>query len=392
MKAFILIFIFLFSVKALWSVQFSYVNETGRILRFKNLVRYSVIVNGEPYGSMDEMNKVVLELQSLSNQWGFYSGKFSSFSRDINLADSYKLNEEYLSSFYQDEQGVQIVWNSSLLPTTRSIPTFPTNDLKIGDTWSAPGEEVHRSVLNTNTVFRVKVEPAYRYLGNETIDGRLLARIAIDYHIQYFPRKDPDMLSFTGYTHNTLYWDISNRMPYFYFEEFAFMYTARTGETIFYKGLAESKVEYVSDLTNQKQQVFAELSNSAGHASNGMTVRETNDGIIVNLGNILFDINKATIKKEFETRLDKLAEILRKYPRLDIAVSGHTDIIGTAAYNQSLSEARAKAISDYLISKGINPTRISFKGYGSLQPVADNTSEDGRTKNRRVEIKIITRE
>jgi outer membrane protein OmpA-like peptidoglycan-associated protein len=236
------------------------------------------------------------------------------------------------------------------------------------------------------------MEVSYRYLGDEQMDGKILAKLAIDYHVMYFPRVDADLRSYTGFVHNTLYWDAAAKAPYYYFDDFSFMYMMRSGESYFLRGSSESKVEFVSDLTNTARDALAqELSNHLP-ANKGVTVQSLDDGVLVNLGNILFDVNRASVKQDFEPQLDKLAEILRKYPRIDIAVSGHTDNTGTDHYNRQLSELRAKAISDALIRRGIDPTRISYSGYGSDKPMADNATEAGRTLNRRVEIKLITRE
>jgi outer membrane protein OmpA-like peptidoglycan-associated protein len=116
------------------------------------------------------------------------------------------------------------------------------------------------------------------------------------------------------------------------------------------------------------------------------------DGILVNLGNILFDINRATLRPEALATLDKLAKILRDYPQVDLQVSGHTDITGNEQYNQVLSEQRAKAVADYLAEQGIASHRVSYIGYGSTRPVSNNETTTGRAANRRVEIKILTDE
>jgi outer membrane protein OmpA-like peptidoglycan-associated protein len=75
--------------------------------------------------------------------------------------------------------------------------------------------------------------------------------------------------------------------------------------------------------------------------------------------------------------------------KMKIEISGHTDITGSEPLNFKLSEARAKAVVDYLIKKGIARSRMEFKGFGSLQPIAENTTSSGRAKNRRVEFKIL---
>ena len=78
------------------------------------------------------------------------------------------------------------------------------------------------------------------------------------------------------------------------------------------------------------------------------------------------------------------------YPQMTIEIGGHTDGKGSEAYNQRLSENRAKAVVDYLVSKGVDAKRLKYKGYGKTMPVDTNDTEEGRAKNRRVEFKILS--
>jgi outer membrane protein OmpA-like peptidoglycan-associated protein len=84
--------------------------------------------------------------------------------------------------------------------------------------------------------------------------------------------------------------------------------------------------------------------------------------------------------------LQKVADLLSKDPALKVEVQGHTDNVGGDAYNQTLSEARARAVMDWLVKHGVAAGRLTAKGYGKTRPVADNGSDEGRAKNRRVEI------
>jgi hypothetical protein len=106
------------------------------------------------------------------------------------------------------------------------------------------------------------------------------------------------------------------------------------------------------------------------------------------LENVLFQTNQSTLLKESFVTLDKLVEQLKKNGQLKIEIDGHTDNIGDEIQNQKLSEERAKEIVVYLISKGIDKSRLSFKGFGSTQPIASNKTEEGRKKNRRVTFSI----
>ncbi len=110
---------------------------------------------------------------------------------------------------------------------------------------------------------------------------------------------------------------------------------------------------------------------------------------VFKLQHIYFDVGKATLRSESFKSLDNLAELLKVKDEMVIEIAGHTDNTGDKNANLRLSQARAEAVRDYLIKKGIAPSRIIARGYGDTQPVATNDTEEGRQMNRRVEIRII---
>jgi OmpA-OmpF porin, OOP family len=100
---------------------------------------------------------------------------------------------------------------------------------------------------------------------------------------------------------------------------------------------------------------------------------------------VLFDINSAEVKSEAYPMLTEAVLILKKNPDLNVEIDGHTDNTGTAAYNMTLSVKRAEAIKDHLVTRGIDPSRLTTKGFGFTKPAASNKTKEGRAKNRRVE-------
>lgn len=102
-----------------------------------------------------------------------------------------------------------------------------------------------------------------------------------------------------------------------------------------------------------------------------------------------FDFDKAVVKPEGKKALDVLAEKFKTMNTEVIIAVGHTDSIGSDAYNQKLSERRAQAVKAYLVSKGVDAKRIYTEGKGEKQPIADNKTKEGRAKNRRVEVEIV---
>jgi outer membrane protein OmpA-like peptidoglycan-associated protein len=123
------------------------------------------------------------------------------------------------------------------------------------------------------------------------------------------------------------------------------------------------------------------------------TVERVGEGITVEFASaVLFAVNKSDLSTEAKGNLDKLVTVLNTYPDTNIEVQGHTDDTGTETYNQTLSEKRATAVSTYLTSKAIVASRVTTKGYGELTPKYDNTTDEGRTNNRRVEFLITANE
>jgi outer membrane protein OmpA-like peptidoglycan-associated protein/tetratricopeptide (TPR) repeat protein len=115
---------------------------------------------------------------------------------------------------------------------------------------------------------------------------------------------------------------------------------------------------------------------------------EANASII--LKNVFFDVNKFDLKPESEAELDKLVQLLNDNPSVKIQIGGHTDNVGKPADNLALSNNRAKAVVNFLAAKNIAPQRLTAKGFGETQPIADNKTEEGRALNRRTEIKVIS--
>jgi len=106
------------------------------------------------------------------------------------------------------------------------------------------------------------------------------------------------------------------------------------------------------------------------------------------MSDVLFDTGKFTLKPSTQVSLAKVATILQLYPGLKVQVEGYTDSVGGDEYNQKLSENRANAVHDFLVSNGVPATNVSAQGYGKADPVADNGTAAGRAQNRRVNLVV----
>lgn len=106
-------------------------------------------------------------------------------------------------------------------------------------------------------------------------------------------------------------------------------------------------------------------------------------------GDVAFDVDRSEIKPDFSAALDKIAAQLKSQPDTRLEVVGHADSQGSDAYNQRLSEKRATAVADYLITAGVRDGRLNVRGAGESEPISSNDTEDGRAQNRRVEIRSL---
>jgi len=123
-----------------------------------------------------------------------------------------------------------------------------------------------------------------------------------------------------------------------------------------------------------------------------LEARPTERGMVLTLGDVLFDFNKANLKPGGMKVVNRLASFMQEYPNRNVQVEGYTDSIGSSEYNENLSLRRALAVQQALVNRGISANRISVRGFGEQFPVAGNETEAGRQRNRRVEIVISDKE
>ncbi|UCE04124.1 MAG: OmpA family protein [Candidatus Latescibacterota bacterium] len=125
----------------------------------------------------------------------------------------------------------------------------------------------------------------------------------------------------------------------------------------------------------------------------GADVKQVGEELVVTFDSpILFDTDSSVLKSESMRMLDDVARVLVDYPDTDVLIKGHTDNTGSEAHNQSLSERRARAVENYLATRGVSIARLRSMGFGESLPVASNSDDYGRSQNRRVELQIAANE
>lgn len=153
------------------------------------------------------------------------------------------------------------------------------------------------------------------------------------------------------------------------------------------RALAEAERMQAQIARQEAESARAELQ-AVRQMLDDLQARQTDRGLVVTLGDVLFETDRAEIKPGAQRNLDKLVAALTEHPQTTLAIEGHTDSTGSAGYNLDLSQRRADAVAAYLVARGVDRRRIVTRGLGQDYPVASNSEASGRQQNRRVEIII----
>ncbi|MBI1987136.1 MAG: OmpA family protein [Nitrospinae bacterium] len=148
----------------------------------------------------------------------------------------------------------------------------------------------------------------------------------------------------------------------------------------------QKEMEQLASQINAQQQTARQQDQSPIRA-----VRQEDQLVIIMPSSTLFDTNSTQLHPGAQNSLREVADILKRYPHSDVIIGGHTDGTGTSTYNQRLSEERADAVRAFLVAQGVDPNRLSARGYGETMPVASNETTAGRQQNRRVELQVKPR-
>jgi len=380
-----------FSVQA---ETFRYIHRAGEKYRIISTVNENVYVNYLLSHKAEIVNRIAVEVTAVSGEKGTHKAVFQTAEKasGVGAGKSFQWAREYESEFVRDAEGYLTIDPKYYMPVVRNVPVFPDRDLKIGETWTADGYEMHdfRDSFGIEEPYRIPFTATYKYLGLRKWKDAEYPAFSVSYRITYEPaavggRTWPKRIM--GASDQTVFWDSTAGYEVAYKEEFRMVFELSDGRTIEYKGNAEAEV--IESAVMDKQKIAEEITEQIKDIPDA-AVKVVDDGVTITLEDIQFEADSAVLRNSEKAKLDKIAAILALYPDRDILVGGHTALAGTAEGRALLSEQRAAAVADYLLSKGVRtPERVIVQGYGADFPVADNVSEEGRRRNRRVEITIL---
>ncbi|AFG38094.1 OmpA family protein [Spirochaeta africana] len=368
--------------------------QAGERYRILSTVRQNVFVDGRFSHSAEILNRLQISIEETEGRRGYIlldyeSGEMVDFAPGV-----YHTRNRYHSEFWRDEFGVYEISDEYFVPVVRNVPVWPDHPLRPGDTWSYDGYEVHdfREPFGIAEPYRFPVPVRYTYLGAEEINGRIFDVVEIDYTVFHrSPRRTQSVYPATvsGYSEQLLYFDRENGRPAFYEEEYDLEIRMNTGAVYRFTGTADAHVVESERLDRDRvrDDIRRELEQSEVPDA---SVEEHERGITIRLSDIQFPPDSAELLPSEREKIRRIGDILRQYPDHDVLVSGHTALAGTPEGRMRLSEQRAAAVGRYLTELGVrDPDRLFIEGHGAEDPVAPNDTEDGRRRNRRVEMTII---
>ncbi len=397
-KRIILLLLFFLSFLQLLDADFfKFIHVKGEKYRMLIEVTEKVFINGEFYSHAEILNKIAVEILEVKNKAGYISALYQTSERSYDDQGSFSLSEELSSVFWRDSQGYYIINPHYFRPISRNIPIFPDQDINPGDTWSAKAEELHdlRRPYGIHEPYIISFTVHYTYLGDKHVDGKRIAQFKIEYALEHEvegikPATDTFYpVKILGEASQIYNWDIENGKVHSYEDSFHYIYVMSTGDYIEFIGTSKGEV-FSAPILDRKKTVEDIKKDIEKENLEGVTVDEEDIGVTITIENIQFQPDSDELLPAEKQKLQKIAKILKKYPERDIQIEGHAAKLGSDEYLLELSKRRAKAVGDYLLSVGATEAqKMIIIGKGATEPLASNSSEAGRIKNRRVEITIL---
>ncbi len=382
-----------------------FTHKKGDNIRILGTVQEDVKYNGRLNHHATIVNRVTLHVDDVDAQGrGHYQGTFmTSESSTSRVAENFSWGEEFTSVYWRDKLGRYDIGDEYFMPVVRDVPVFSENAVKPGDTWTESGYEAQdlRRTFGIATPYKVPFTAEYEYVRDEedvssdaSHTKKTFAVISCKYNLYYEspvpqnPQSDYPVTTM-GYSHRLIYWDSEKGMIDHSDETFRIVIETALGDSYDFSGTTHEEVtEFARTATEEAVREVTKKVAALGIEN--VSVKKSEKGLTLSIENIQFEADSAVLQKSEQEKLRKLAAIIAAYPDNDLLISGHTAMAGTEKARQSLSEERAGSVADYLVRLGVRDKyHIFTQGFGGRVPIASNSTEAGKAKNRRVEITIL---
>jgi len=376
--------------------EFSFQYRAGEKYKILSEVEEEVYVDGMFSHRADILNRIAVEVKDVREGAGLLEGSFITSEKSGGNGDTYELRQSYYSSFWRDSKGKYEIDPSFYMPVVRDVPVFPDGEVEEGRQWESEGEEVHdlRKGYGIPVPLRYPFRARYRYLGKGEYKGSEYDLISVQYTVRhrtssYFQRFSlyPERIS--GFSDQLVYWDNEKGRPHAYNEQFSIVFSLSNGSEYEFTGVARAEIIETTPMDRERVAEEVERRIKEDGVRDAL-VRIEDRGVTINLEDIQFDPDSARLRDSEREKLERIAQILKRYPDRHLLVTGHTALAGTPGGRQQLSLDRANTVARFLLDLGVRePEQIMTEGKGAQEPVADNSTPEGMRKNRRVEITIL---
>lgn len=411
---FILFFVFSFCFFSQQNegILFQFVHKKGDAFSHISTVYEEAYFNGRLNNKTEFINRTsstvldILEDGSEYLQTDYMTTQNSLIQR---TGDTLSWGEENSVNLYRRKNGEFYNCSSDFLPTVRNIPSFPSQKVQLGQSWQAEGLEVHdcRELFQMDQALSIPFTATYTYsdtvnsadnqnniIEENTQNERKTLHI-IDVYYEFFQDntsgqyyRNSTFAGARGYAKQKIYWDTQKNEIDHFLEEFQIKMVDFYGNTYIFNGKSQGEVTGFTSV-NSKANVRKLQETFKNYNLDNVNVSQGEKGLTLSIENIQFEPDSDKLLPSEQKKLQKIGEVLKQFNN-DLLITGHCADRGTESARQALSESRAKSVADFLIKNNIRSEyHIFTQGKGSTQPVASNTTEEGRSRNRRVEITIM---
>ncbi len=349
--------------------------------------------NGKYIGFTYNESRAVLDYMLNKDGYSLYSGNFYVYEaskKDTRLIAN-PINLKEYCDIRIDEQGRYKVSEDQFVPILRSFPVFPAHELKAGDEWNDFGERIV-DPDNSGSYTKVRFYCQYRYDGLKQTKTGLKHFITAQYAMRYKAGdsfiNDPELKEISGIHRVSIVIDDSDYSSIFMRDKLDEKYVYFDGRVLEHSGFI---LTWYNDIIGMDRGVVAEEASTAIEDLDieDIDVVEREEGVAISIQNLHFVPDSPRILPEEKDRIGLIFDVLNKIEVKKILVAGHTADVGTKESQYILSEKRALTVINELVKKGMNPSVFIYEGRGSDQPLGDNSTEEGRALNRRVELILL---
>lgn len=387
-------YFFIFTLTFAQPVTISYSGNDNYILTERtDLRRYD---NGKYVGLTSREVKSFIT-PSYADGDRVYDGLFYVEQDTVHMAQAIDsgIHDAITSVFKIDEQGDMTMLEDNGYPSFRGFPSFPKKEISIGDSWEAKAQ---RAVDPTGQglITRIPIYIQYTLTGTREFNERPVYVIKAVWATRYgygigvsyedFDG-DPNLKSASGKHDATLYVDVVTGAALLIRDTVDETFVYKDGSKIAYKGTISLFTDYPGSVD---EDVILPAINRL-IADSDIEYEKTDLGYMLVIRDLQFVANSAELLPDEKNRLNQIADLLKKVPKNQILIEGHTARVGDQSDEMQLSLDRAHTIVAEMTKRGVNTGNFITKGSGGTKPVADNETPEGRARNRRVEITILTR-